>query len=973
MYLKQHELKCFNVPRNGKNRKHVSKDEKVRDDWEIEEKHLSSDEKLRDGSKIEGKHVSKDEKVRDDSKIEEKHVSKDEIVRDDSVSQAQKPSCPESVLEHELCTSATYVKQYRFSDNFNFSKQENNRKNVNDFKPNGVVKIREPLLECERLFHDDTDIENDTWEAFDTEDKQPLNLLSNNEENQSFSYLKLLPDPELYDSDETAPKGHLNAVNNIQIQYSLSTGYPFSTLHSHLKKSFVESESFLEDNVKKDSLNYYDGNDVNFEVDNNETFKKAKNTDNLNDLSNDLMNASEEYEAVHPKFVQNIENHDEQDCAPSNSSDLQELQVKDANDLSDSGADVDEAVQGSDCVETEGRQKITENVTTDSCFSSSESENDGSFSAGSTMPLNSNNATDASDIETDMSDTNVETFIGNSHDDNDVIKEKIEENANGGANNMINHLNLHEDFEIDFEQVGETFPFSSIKSVSDTSRSRKIQERYPQKSGIKLTRKKVIRHRQYCKRKHDCNIDEERKELISNYRQIRSTAQSREAHMLNSEYVLHTQKCSYLALENDKVLESTSECSYPNITDNNNSRKEEFKLNMESSKRKRRTEMSYNVEHSKRRCTGLHSDIKMPLQRSSNYNFKIETSFYNKEKGMSSDCDNLKSTMRRKRFNPYTGSENFNQHDHRSNFSSNRRNERIQKKHGKADTAVVNGDSGFASKESTRCEDQTQNKLSVLSENSPVKLLYDCLIPDVMSQKMSQHLNQQLKVLRRVIEDEEQRIARRVAKDISRELYISHQRYSSIFGLNSYFDRLNNGPLTTQEQMQYEWLRLSSFHNYTGQGNALALARNGFYHDHNNGPLSTRCYLCEAQYSEWEMLDNIQERHRRLSPNCPFHENHEDESLNVSITYGETDNLTTRSGAANSTEGSNLFSTVSSSVASSTPAAVTELSRSLKGTSISNARAGNNVSILSSMFWKKKLPIVMTNLISMASRLLTSS
>ncbi|XP_053397433.1 uncharacterized protein LOC128556405 isoform X2 [Mercenaria mercenaria] len=180
-----------------------------------------------------------------------------------------------------------------------------------------------------------------------------------------------------------------------------------------------------------------------------------------------------------------------------------------------------------------------------------------------------------------------------------------------------------------------------------------------------------------------------------------------------------------------------------------------------------------------------------------------------------------------------------------------------------------------------------------------------------------------------------------VAKEISRELHIEH-RNLTIFGLDSYFDRLNNGPPpTTRERMQYEWIRLASFHNYTGNGNALALARNGFYHDHNEGPMSTRCYLCEARRSDWEMFDDISAEHRRQSPNCPFHDNREEETLNISITNG--DNSETPARSSRSSIGSSLTSSVTSSSSMSTGAAtVREVSSSFQGINISQTNIGNS-------------------------------
>ncbi|XP_060564647.1 uncharacterized protein LOC132723862 [Ruditapes philippinarum] len=172
-------------------------------------------------------------------------------------------------------------------------------------------------------------------------------------------------------------------------------------------------------------------------------------------------------------------------------------------------------------------------------------------------------------------------------------------------------------------------------------------------------------------------------------------------------------------------------------------------------------------------------------------------------------------------------------------------------------------------------------------------------------------------------------INRQIAKQVVREIYLPPRSFPA-FGLGSYFDRFRNGLTpTTQERMQYEWLRLSTFHNYEGNGNAIVLARNGFYHDHTEGPTSTRCFLCEARNSNWEMFANVSSEHRRQSPNCPFHENSGQESVNVSITY--EDNVTGSSAAPpTTTSGSTPTVTVTSSASSVATAAVNEALRSLQ-------------------------------------------
>lgn len=107
-------------------------------------------------------------------------------------------------------------------------------------------------------------------------------------------------------------------------------------------------------------------------------------------------------------------------------------------------------------------------------------------------------------------------------------------------------------------------------------------------------------------------------------------------------------------------------------------------------------------------------------------------------------------------------------------------------------------------------------------------------------------------------------------------------------GLKGYFERLRNGPPPSQEeQMHYEWFRFSSFHQYTGNGSAIVLARNGFYHDSARGCTETRCFACGVRYSTWSEFDDIVAIHRKLSPNCPHIHGHDAETRNVSITQDE--------------------------------------------------------------------------------------
>ncbi|XP_053392339.1 uncharacterized protein LOC128555015 isoform X2 [Mercenaria mercenaria] len=167
---------------------------------------------------------------------------------------------------------------------------------------------------------------------------------------------------------------------------------------------------------------------------------------------------------------------------------------------------------------------------------------------------------------------------------------------------------------------------------------------------------------------------------------------------------------------------------------------------------------------------------------------------------------------------------------------------------------------------------------------------------------------------------------RRVAKSVAREIHLDHHS-QFVYGLARYFDRLNNGPPpTTRERMQYEWLRLATFCNYTGNGNAIALARDGFYHDNTEGHTTTRCYLCDARHSNWEMFDDVNAEHRRQSPNCPFHENRGQESVNISITSGDNEG----GASVQARTSAPTVTSVNTTVTSSSAAAASEAMSSLQ-------------------------------------------
>lgn len=181
----------------------------------------------------------------------------------------------------------------------------------------------------------------------------------------------------------------------------------------------------------------------------------------------------------------------------------------------------------------------------------------------------------------------------------------------------------------------------------------------------------------------------------------------------------------------------------------------------------------------------------------------------------------------------------------------------------------------------------------------------------------------QQKILKNFIK----RYQRKIAKSVARELYIATTGTTGqVYGLDSFFNRVSNGlPLSTQERMQYEWLRLASFQNYRGNGNTLTLARNGFFSDHTGDPSSARCYLCNAQRSNWEWSDDVNAEHRRLSPNCPFVTSNGRMSQNIPIR--STDNT------GEQLHSENISSTASGAAAASsslTEAAISETAEKLK-------------------------------------------
>jgi len=87
----------------------------------------------------------------------------------------------------------------------------------------------------------------------------------------------------------------------------------------------------------------------------------------------------------------------------------------------------------------------------------------------------------------------------------------------------------------------------------------------------------------------------------------------------------------------------------------------------------------------------------------------------------------------------------------------------------------------------------------------------------------------------------------------------------------AYFHRLEYGPpFKPGEEMQYEFLRLASFDKWpiSAVKRPGELTANGFYYT-GSGDL-VKCFSCCGKIENWLPEDDIAEKHRSLSPHCPF-------------------------------------------------------------------------------------------------------
>lgn len=126
-------------------------------------------------------------------------------------------------------------------------------------------------------------------------------------------------------------------------------------------------------------------------------------------------------------------------------------------------------------------------------------------------------------------------------------------------------------------------------------------------------------------------------------------------------------------------------------------------------------------------------------------------------------------------------------------------------------------------------------------------------------------------------------------KHVTRQLHDLVRNPIVVFGLHAFFDMINSDSNpSVEDRLHFEWLRFITFERYQGEGNAIALARNGFYHDENLSPSGTMCIYCKIAKANWKMSDNVEEQHRSLSPDCPLLRNNSDiVSQNVSIEEGD--------------------------------------------------------------------------------------
>ncbi|XP_063404011.1 uncharacterized protein LOC134687557 isoform X2 [Mytilus trossulus] len=101
--------------------------------------------------------------------------------------------------------------------------------------------------------------------------------------------------------------------------------------------------------------------------------------------------------------------------------------------------------------------------------------------------------------------------------------------------------------------------------------------------------------------------------------------------------------------------------------------------------------------------------------------------------------------------------------------------------------------------------------------------------------------------------------------------------------LQPYFTRVLNGAdVTSEEQMQYEMLRVQSFQDLPASCpvSPLKMAKTGFFSSGKSGEVT--CFSCDVRYKNWKKFDNPQEVHRRISPGCSMVNGRESRNIPVS-------------------------------------------------------------------------------------------
>ncbi|XP_053389425.1 uncharacterized protein LOC123551900 [Mercenaria mercenaria] len=939
------------------------------------------------------------------------------------VSQSQQDENSATGSENEWCTSATRVKQYKFSHEAKHLSQkeiietedcsEHSNKSIeNERKVSQLLPFLEDLFENDDLLLDSESSDK----TVATEVLPSLNLMTDFDQEQNLSYLKL-PDPSIHDTEETFPKGSHNVQNGCRLfhreQYTYTTGYPFNTVStapltricssvitSREDEGLSEYEYTKEVEVERKHLNVRISSFENYACSENEEKDceineysekqvpgKDEFKDDCTDKKEQMNQASDRKNVIlySEHYLKGNEKNDKNGELQENDSaveqiglwntaekvntvsDAEKAEILEADDSEscnfegsylinfESCTNIDEISQVVDHDDHQLCQANIESLPSDSGASGHKSETQRNGNAAATNILSKE--TGATEVivhsgSSGLDSTNKVDKISDAimSDDCKNVEQKVEEiscTENKGNPIRLNNV-LHTSVQVDEmftfakEDVKEK-PFRKIYSSKQRKSSLRRRNIY-KKGGKNMSGNRLCK----CQRE-SCNcFEQENENRCLSFSQTGSTTQVGGTVPFTSIDSCSNSQQSYSANDNVKVNARNEECSHQHksASDKNVCEKHIRVIHCSGTYVSQdRFKLKPKAQNRKRHFKGLAKRSNKSSNERSLDTLDMPSAINDrKENGKKRYCKvchklNVLCKTHRRTQNPYPKYRNFTRQC-RTRFEStksrNNHTKREENKLGKTEEVVslVCQDSGFNSGNFTEL-DFEPTKFPTFCGQSSAKQIHECLLKEIKSEKLSFDSFQQLKVLQNNIEDVERQL---LAKEISRELHIEHRNFT-IFGLDSYFDRFNNGPPPTiRERMQYEWIRLASFHNYTGNGNALALARHGFYHDHNEGPMSTRCYLCEARRSDWEMLDDISAEHRRQSPNCPFHDNREEESMNISITCGDNSDTPARSSPSRAV----TSSVTSSSSTSTVAAAVREVSSSFQGINITETRVGNS-------------------------------